>query len=83
MDGEAGMLGNSEQKELIWWSGDFCKQNNMGSQSPAAYNPWPCNVVSIGMKTSVRSIRGRALKGKDDVETLQETLQEKEQDSSI
>lgn len=78
MDGEAGRLGNSERKELIWWS-----ENNMGSQSPAAYNPWPCNVVSIGMKTSVRSTRGRALKGKDDVETLQETLQEKEQDSSV
>lgn len=55
MDGEVGMLGKSNKKEVIWWTGEFCKQNNMGSQSPVAYNPWICNVMNIRMKTSVRS----------------------------
>lgn len=76
------MLGKSDQKEVIWWTGDFCKLNNVGSQSPVAYNPGFCDLVKTRMKTSVRNTRERAPKDKDDVETLQETLQEEEQEES-
>jgi len=72
MAGEAGVVRKNDQKEVIWWTGEFSKQNNMCGQSPAAYGPWICNLVSIRMKTSVRSTRERALKDAADAETLQE-----------